>query len=153
MYTGTLDKIKTSAVFEIALVRDERLFTRTSKQSIMALISKWKVTTIFYLPLKLQQSAPQLMTHTTNTSKITPKWYIITTVFPQSLDWSSYFVAEHFDVVSAEARLCSILDYLLWLLCFSVTSNSRIRQLKEQVNHIKEIIDLLLFYILNAAQW
>ena len=33
------------------------------------------------------------------------------------------------------------------------TSNSWIRQLKEQVNHIKEIIDLLLFYILNAAQW
>ena len=36
---------------------------------------------------------------------------------------------------------------------FRVTSNSRISQLKEQVNHIKEIIDLLLFYILNAAQW
>ena len=25
--------------------------------------------------------------------------------------------------------------------------------MKEQVNHIKEIIDLLLLYILNAAQW
>ena len=31
-----------------------------------------KVTSLFYLPLKLQQSRSQLMTHRTNTAKITP---------------------------------------------------------------------------------
>ena len=111
MYTGTLDTINTSAVFEIALVG--QVNNPLAVPSV-----KWKVTTIFYLPLKLQQSAPQPMTHRTNTAKFTPKWYILTTVSQQSLDWTSYFVAEHFDVVLAEARLCSILDYLLWLLCF-----------------------------------
>ena len=82
MYTGTLDKINTSAISvrnsACPLVRVKWLFTRTSKQSISSSVDKWKVTTIFYLPLKLQQSAPQLMTHRTNTAKFTPKWYIIT---------------------------------------------------------------------------
>ena len=41
------------------------------------------------MPLKLQQSAPQPMTHWTNTAKITAKWHIITTVSRQSLDWTS----------------------------------------------------------------
>ena len=42
MNTGTLDKINTSAVFKIALVRDKRLSTRTSKQPISSSVRQVK---------------------------------------------------------------------------------------------------------------
>ena len=48
----------TEAVFEIALVRDKWLFTRTSKQSVSSYPSdKWKFTTIFYFSLSFYYNA------------------------------------------------------------------------------------------------
>ena len=71
-YNGTLDKFNTSAVFEIALVRLSETSDYLLGQVNNPSVGQVKVTTIFYLPLKLQQSVPQLMTHRRNTAKITP---------------------------------------------------------------------------------
>ena len=118
MYTGTLDKINTSAVFEIALVRDKRLFTRTSKQSISSSVRQVKSYNHILFAFEVATVGPttddSLNKHCQVHSKVIHNYNCLL----RSLDWTSYFVAQHFDVISAEARLCSILDYLLWLLCF-----------------------------------
>ena len=51
-------KLSCIAVFEIALIRDKWLFTRTSKQSVSSYPSdRWKFTTIFYFSLLFYYNA------------------------------------------------------------------------------------------------
>ena len=120
MYTGTLDKINTSpAVFEIALpcplVRDKRLFTRTSKQSISSSVRQVKsynhILFAFEVATVRATTDDSQNKHCQVHSKVIHNYNCLSTV-----SGLNQFVAEQFDVVSAEARLCSntsILDYLL----------------------------------------